>query len=164
MRMGLKGFAPDELEPRTSDGELVADLLANAGAQFESGSHRSHGSSSNRSASFGAPPGAGVALLGPCNFTTFLKCTFAAELRPELVSVSILGASRNVIQDLRAVTTSLAQLQQDLCLFCDCILLPLLAGMTLALCAGLATSTSRCCNFTQVQACRQQLLDHMHAM
>ncbi len=60
MRMGLKGFAPDELEPRTSDGELVADLLANAGAQFESGSHRSHGSSSTRSASFGAAPSAGV--------------------------------------------------------------------------------------------------------
>lgn len=33
--MGLKGFAPSELEPRTSDGELVADLLASAGAEFE---------------------------------------------------------------------------------------------------------------------------------
>ena len=50
MRVGLKGFAPDELEPRTSEGELVADLLASAGAQFESGSCRSHGSSSGRSA------------------------------------------------------------------------------------------------------------------
>ena len=50
MRVGLKGFAPDELEPRTSEGELVADLLATAGAQFESGSCRSHGSSSGRSA------------------------------------------------------------------------------------------------------------------
>ena len=50
MRVGLKGFAPDEMEPRTSEGELVADLLATAGAQFESGSCRSHGSSSGRSA------------------------------------------------------------------------------------------------------------------
>ncbi|CAK0784100.1 hypothetical protein CVIRNUC_007303 [Coccomyxa viridis] len=50
MRVGLKGFAPNELEPRTSEGELVADLLATAGAQFESGSCRSHGSSSGRSA------------------------------------------------------------------------------------------------------------------
>ena len=53
MRVGLKGFAPDELEPRTSEGELVADLLATAGAQFESGSCRSHGSSSGRSAKKG---------------------------------------------------------------------------------------------------------------
>ena len=49
MRVGLKGFAPDELEPRTSDGELVADLLATAGAQFESGSCCSFSSSSGRS-------------------------------------------------------------------------------------------------------------------
>ena len=28
----VKGFAPDEMEPRTSDGEVVADLLASAGA------------------------------------------------------------------------------------------------------------------------------------
>ena len=47
MRVGLKGFAPDELEPRTSDGELVADLLASAGAQFESGSRRSHDSAAS---------------------------------------------------------------------------------------------------------------------
>ena len=60
MRVGLKGFASDELEPRTSDGELVADLLANAGAQFESGSRRSHDSSSSRSATFSAGPNAGV--------------------------------------------------------------------------------------------------------
>ena len=67
MRVGLKGFAPDELEPRTSEGELVADLLANAGAQFESGSCRSHGSSSGHSARKGdsaaldgAGAGAGV--------------------------------------------------------------------------------------------------------
>ena len=63
MRVGLKGFAPDELEPRTSDGELVADLLASAGAQFESGSARSHGSSSGRSARKGdsaVPDGAGA--------------------------------------------------------------------------------------------------------
>ena len=54
MKGALKGFNPDELEPRTSDGELVADLLASAGAQFESGSQRSRGSSSARSASLGA--------------------------------------------------------------------------------------------------------------
>jgi len=60
MRVGLKGFASDELEPRTSDGELVADLLANAGAQFESGSRRSHDSSSSRSASLSAGPSAVV--------------------------------------------------------------------------------------------------------
>jgi hypothetical protein len=30
--MALKGFAAEELEPRTSEGELVADLLASAGA------------------------------------------------------------------------------------------------------------------------------------
>ena len=65
MRGGLKGFTPEELEPRTSDGELVADLLASAGVQFDSGSHRSHGSSSTRSASFGAGPVAGMAPLHP---------------------------------------------------------------------------------------------------
>ena len=72
MRVGLKGFAPDELEPRTSEGELVADLLATAGAQFESGSCRSHGSSSGRSARKGdsaaldgAGTGAGVGRLLP---------------------------------------------------------------------------------------------------
>ena len=31
-RLALKGFSAAELEPRTSDGELVADLLASAGA------------------------------------------------------------------------------------------------------------------------------------
>ena len=50
MRMGLKGFAPDELEPRTSDGELVADLLASAGVQFECGSRRSHDSAASSAA------------------------------------------------------------------------------------------------------------------
>ena len=35
LRVALKGFSPAELEPRTSDGELVADLLASAGAEFQ---------------------------------------------------------------------------------------------------------------------------------
>ncbi|EIE21022.1 hypothetical protein COCSUDRAFT_43387 [Coccomyxa subellipsoidea C-169] len=35
LRLGSKGFAPSEMEPRTSDGELVTDLLARAGAEFE---------------------------------------------------------------------------------------------------------------------------------
>lgn len=30
-RLALRGFSADELEPRTDEGELVADLLASAG-------------------------------------------------------------------------------------------------------------------------------------
>lgn len=68
MRVGLKGFAPDELEPRTSDGELVADLLASAGAQFESSSRRSHDSAASSAAAgqWAASSSADSASAGAC--------------------------------------------------------------------------------------------------
>ena len=50
LRLGSKGFAPSEMEPRTSDGELVTDLLARAGAEFE------RKSSVGRSATLGSSP------------------------------------------------------------------------------------------------------------
>ena len=52
LRLGSKGFAPSEMEPRTSDGELVTDLLARAGAEFE------RKSSVSRSATLGSSPSA----------------------------------------------------------------------------------------------------------
>ncbi len=51
LRLGSKGFAPSEMEPRTSDGELVTDLLARAGAEFE------RQSSVGRAAAAGSSPG-----------------------------------------------------------------------------------------------------------
>ncbi|CAL8469115.1 g8656 [Coccomyxa elongata] len=56
LRTGLKGFAPSEMEPRTSDGELITDLLARAGAEFErkSSVSRAHAVGSSPSASSSA--------------------------------------------------------------------------------------------------------------
>lgn len=56
MRTGLKGFAPSEMEPRTSDGELITDLLAKAGAEFERRSSigRAHAAGSSPSTSSSA--------------------------------------------------------------------------------------------------------------
>lgn len=59
LRVALKGFSPDELEPRTSDGELVADLLASAGAEFQrkkSSGRKLPGSSSSSPASSAGSP------------------------------------------------------------------------------------------------------------
>ena len=56
LRTALKGFAPSEMEPRTSDGELVTDLLAHAGAEFERKSSvgRAHAAGSSPSGSSSA--------------------------------------------------------------------------------------------------------------
>jgi hypothetical protein len=53
LRGALKGFSSEELEPRTSEGELVADLLAKAGAEFQ----RKSGSGRKPQRSRGASPG-----------------------------------------------------------------------------------------------------------
>ncbi len=56
LRTGLKGLAPSEMEPRTSDGELITDLLAKAGTEFERKSSvgRAHAAGSSPSASSSA--------------------------------------------------------------------------------------------------------------
>ncbi len=67
LRVALKGFSPNELEPRTSDGELVADLLASAGAEFQ---RKKSGGGKLRGSSGGSSPASSVGSPSPLQVLT----------------------------------------------------------------------------------------------